>query len=127
MRKYLIIFVILILTLSLISCGTTDSNNDDNLQYTKEFPYLPNYKNMEFVTLEKATDDGMDRATYKVTNTTPEEFLSGYEEHLTKEGWKNTLDNKPVSINMEKENHKAIITVPSSEGNGDITVFIFSE
>ncbi|MBB6215970.1 hypothetical protein HNQ80_002061 [Anaerosolibacter carboniphilus] len=123
MKKYSMILLVLILTASLISCRSSDTNNR---QYIKEFPYLPAYGNMKFVKFEKATADGIDRATYTVSNTNPEEFLSGYEQHLTENGWKNTLDNKPISINMEKENHKAIILVTPEEKAKNLTVIIFS-
>jgi hypothetical protein len=123
MKKYSIILLVLILTSTLLSCRTSDNNKG---QYTKEFPYLPSYGNIKLVKVEKATPGGMDKATYTVSNTTPKEFLSGYEQHLTASGWKKTLDNKPVSINMEKEDHKAIILVIPEEKAKNLTVIIFS-
>lgn len=52
--------------------------------------------------------------------------LSTYENLLLEQGWENTFDNKPVSINMEKEDHIAIIVTPPIEEGEDLIVMIYS-
>lgn len=124
MKKTFAFILALLLISILLSCQATDNNNADEIE---EFSYLPIYEGMELISVEKApTDEGMDKGTYKISNTTPEEFLTNYENYLAENGWKKTDDNKPVSINMEKEDHKAIVIIPSVEDGDELTVIVFT-
>lgn len=90
------------------------------ISYTKEFPYLPSYKNMVAELEEKNEKQGQEnekqlselqKVTYTIKNAELENVLTEYETILHKDGWKTTLDGKPNMLQLEKENHTALIIV----------------
>ena len=134
MKRISLFLIFLLLIFTLLSCNSSNinDNNDDSISnkdnYTKEFPYLPNYKEaMELVDFKEGEGEEVDIATYSVQGATPEEFLSTYEQLLIENEWENTFDNKPVSINMAKEDHIAIIITPPIEEGEDLIVMIYSK
>ncbi|NMM65110.1 hypothetical protein HBE96_21225 [Clostridium sp. P21] len=116
MRK-MVIAIIIMFSLTLISCG--------KITYTKEFEYLPSYKQMTLKTFQKPTKDGMGIATYTIKNKKSKDVLESYEKQLKKDGWKITEDKKPTSITAEKEGHKAVI-VPT-QNKEDVLLTIVSQ
>lgn len=134
MKKIALLLIPLLLVFTISSCrSSNDQENeggiDNDIQYTEEFPYLPAYgENMELIEFREGEGEDVDIATYSVQNITADEFLTDYEELLIENNWENTFDNKPVSINMKKEEHIAIIIVPPiEEEEEDLTVLIYSK
>ena len=74
---------------------------------------------------DKTTPIKLKEAVYTIENKKWGDVLKDYEKVLNKDGWKTVTDNKPTSIGMEKDNHKAALTVVKD--NGKIKLFIWSE
>jgi len=53
----------------------------------------------------------LQKVTYTIKNAELENVLTEYETILHKDGWKTTLDGKPNMLQLEKENHTALIIV----------------
>lgn len=106
LKKILSILIVVSLAIFTISCS--------KVTYTKEFPYLPSYKEMTLKNFEESTKDKMGIATYVIKNKKPSDVLKDYEKQLKKDGWKITEDKKPASIAAEKDGHKTII-VPAQD------------
>lgn len=132
MKKFLSIFIIPILSISLISCSTNKSNNSNNtaksnitsnvkITYTKEFSYLPTYDNMEFQSITTPTDKNkMLTAKYIIKSTTTDKVLNDYAGILKKDGWTVNMslykDGKPFSAAAQKDKHIATL-IPQQSGN----------
>ncbi|WP_353097106.1 hypothetical protein [Tissierella praeacuta] len=104
MKKILILLSFLFIFL--ISCTA-------RISYTEEFPYLPSYKNMVAITDETSENQEesseLKKVTYTIKDTKLEDVLTSYETILHEDGWKTTLDGKPNMLQLEKENHTALI------------------
>jgi len=94
------------------------SSCSPRVTYTKEFPYLPAYKNMTLETAEGDAEEEDTQAagepikrTYIVQNVPAENVLAEYEEILNEDGWTTTLDGKPQMIEVKKDEHEAMIIV----------------
>ncbi len=124
MKEKYIFFTLFLCIFLLVTCGPDQKSQP----YSKEFPYLPSYHGqMELIEFEDKGTGEMSIATYSVPSITGHEFLMEYETLLLKEGWVNTFDNKPVSINMEKEDHLAIIITPPAKEGENLIVIIYSQ
>jgi len=53
----------------------------------------------------------LQKVTYTIENAKLENVLTEYETILHEDGWKTTLDGKPNMLQLEKENHTALIIV----------------
>lgn len=129
MKKVFLLFIVVVSIFIMFACTSSKNNDIDNsIKYTKEFPYLPSYEDeMELIEFKEGEKGEVDIATYLVKNTSPNEFLARYEELLIANGWKNSFDNKPVSINMEKDDHIAIIITPPIKDETSLKVMIYSK
>ncbi|ABR50246.1 hypothetical protein Amet_4165 [Alkaliphilus metalliredigens QYMF] len=132
MKRMFVFILSLLMLATMASCASSNNGeSEDDNRYTKEFPYLPDYEeSMKLIEFKEGEGEDLDIGTYSIPNTTPEGFLSRYEEILVENGWENTLDNKPISINMKKEEHIAIILVPpideEDKADTDIIVLIYA-
>ncbi|HEY8890088.1 MAG TPA: hypothetical protein VIM70_07510 [Clostridium sp.] len=89
--------------------------NLSKVTYTKEFRYLPKYKNMLVNKFEPSKGEQLGNAVYYVSNGDYEKYLTKYQKVLEKDGWKITVDKKPVSIKTTKEKHIATINVVNAD------------
>jgi len=106
--------MIIVFSLTLIACG--------KVTYTKEFSYLPIQKAMTLKAFVKPTKKQMGVATYVVKNIKSKEALENYEKQLKKDGWKITIDKKPISITAEKDGHKTVIVPTQTKEDVQLTV-----
>lgn len=106
----------------IFSCGP-------RIPKTKEFPYLPSYPNLvaeveeednvdEGSEVEEETGDIEDveknelrKITYIVSDVDKETILKEYEEILHRDGWKTTIFSESNLLEVEKDDHLAIIVV----------------
>lgn len=124
------LLILLTLSIFLISCGP-------RVSYTKEFPYLPSYNNMVAKTNETENNETdnveenenqtpeLKKVTYVVKDVDMENALSEYEEILNNDGWKTTFDGKPNMLQVEKDDHTALILIYSK--NNEILLDITSK
>ncbi len=115
MKKFSVFLLILLIVESLIGCNK-------QITYTSEFEYLPMYKGMVVEDFKEPSEEGMGIAVYKLKGLSSDEVLGKYESLLKKYGWKTTQDNKPASITVEKDNHKAIIATSKTEEGTKLTI-----
>ncbi|MFZ5968869.1 MAG: hypothetical protein ACOYVK_17070 [Bacillota bacterium] len=116
--KKIVLLLIFIMSINTTAC---------QLLGKKEFSQLPKYENMEQVDFQEAeTPEGLDKAIYTLDNTTAEDFLNEYEKKMHAEGWTTTNDNKPVSIDLKKDNQITVVVVKPTNDDNTIEVNIFS-
>ncbi len=125
MKRMFILLVLVPLTLFCISCSP-------RISYTKEFPYLPSYNNM--VAKSNEMENGVEneeqtgelkKVTYTIKDVDIENILTEYEKILQDDGWKITLDGKPNMLQIEKDEHTALIVVYS--GDNEVLMDITSK
>lgn len=98
---------------------------NSKVKYTKEFSYLPQCKEMKLEQSEPGKDDQFGNAVYKVKNEGYDTYLKKYEKVLKKDGWKINKDEKPSSIEAEKDKHILRINVVDSKDS--LTVLIWTK
>ncbi|MDR7856930.1 hypothetical protein [Tissierella sp.] len=118
-----VIFVILICTFVLVGCTTTDNSaEDNNTNYTKEFPFLPNHPDMKFVEiLQQGKENEYSSATYIVKNATQEKVIEDYIDILESDSWNLTVD-KPILINATKDDHQVNIYINPADNDVSLTI-----
>ena len=89
--------------------------NLTKITYTKEFSYLPKYKNMLVNKYEPSKNEQFGNAVYYVSNGDYEKFLTKYQKVLEKDGWKITVDKKPENLEATKDKHIVRINVVNSK------------
>lgn len=100
-------------------------NNNSKVSYTKEFAYLPKYKNMQVETFEDTKDGQFGNAVYTLKGVKYKTFLSKYEKVLIRDGWKVAEDKKPESIEVTKGDHIARINAVDSKSY--ITILLWTK
>lgn len=89
--------------------------NSRKITYTKEFTYLPQYKNMKVEKYQKVQNNQFGNAVYKLQRAQYKEALNGYEKILKRDGWTIVKENKPEDIEVKKEKHIAKIHAVNSK------------
>ncbi|WP_129600552.1 hypothetical protein [Anaerophilus nitritogenes] len=119
MKKYIVYPIIFIL----LFCSCANKK-----EYIKEFPYLPQYENLKITDFEEAKDkNGLNHSNFSVKNVQFENFLSDYEKILRDHNWKTIDDKKPFSIQVQKDDHFAIIVITSQQKDKDIKGIIYAK
>lgn len=112
MKNKKIIYSILVIILIIVGIISV---NLRKIKYTKEFTYLPQYKNMKVDKYEPTKEEQFGNAVYKVENEDYDTYLKKYEKVLKKDGWKINKDEKPSTIEAEKGKHIVKINVVDSK------------
>lgn len=106
--------------------GTTGTpTTQTNGAYTKEFPYLPAYPNMEFQSVTQPDQNQLVTAKYLIKHTTTDKVLKEYGDILTKDGWAlqwSYANKQPNSIYATKDKHMVVL-VPEQKGD-DVQLII---
>ncbi|WP_407305575.1 hypothetical protein [Desulfosporosinus sp. SB140] len=130
MRKIIIYCLAVVLLLSLTACNskTPTDTTQTTVSYTKEFPYLPAYSNMEYQSITQ-TPQKQSIARYLIKNTTTDKVLNDYADILKKDGWtvnwSYTKDKKPASIVAQKDNH-TVALLPQQTGTNVLLIITSS-
>lgn len=99
--------------------------NSQKIVYTKEYNYLPQYKNMIVDKYEPSKNDQFGNAIYKLKGVDYNDFLNKYEKVLVRDGWKVTGGKKPENIEVTKGEHIAKINAVNSKDY--ITILIWTK
>lgn len=128
MKKLIYIFAIMVISISLVSCGVKGSNSaasDIKITYTKELSYLPSYNGMQSAQYTPASKKALATEKYTIKNTTDTKVYEDYESILKNDGWTITKDQKYFAISAKKDTHMANIII---QKNGkDVILMIISK
>lgn len=83
--------------------------NSRKITYTKEFSYLPQYKNMKVEKCQSVKDNQFGNAIYKLEGVEYKDFIDNYGKVLKRDGWTIIKENKPEDIEVKKDKHIAKI------------------
>jgi hypothetical protein len=126
-RKIANVSLILLLLFGLTACNTKSPSDTSQptVTYTKEFSYLPTYKNMEFQSITQ-TPQNQSIAKYLIKNTTTEKVLTEYGDILKEDGWTEnwsyTKDKKPASLIVQKDNHTVALLPQQNKSDVILTI-----
>lgn len=111
MKKFLSIFIILAVLISLFACSSKTT-------YTKEFTYIPSYSGMQLSSYTPATKKTpLATARYTIKNSAYTVIYINYENILKKDGWTITNGQKYFAISAKKDNHLVNILIQPSGKN----------
>ena len=117
MKKICLMLTTILLLTVFCSCGGSQ------IQYVKEFSYLPAYPGMTLSSENsKADANGFKGALYVVKDSKSSDVLDKYEKLLNNNGWKTTKNSKPLYIVMDKASHRAVITATQNGNNANFTI-----
>lgn len=122
MRNKKILYSIVAIIIVIVGIAAFNSRK---ITYTKEFTYLPQYKNMTVDKYQEPKNNQFGNAIYKLKGVQYKEALNGYEKILKRDGWKITKDNKPEHIEAQKSNH--IVKINAVDSKGYITILIWTK
>lgn len=108
------LYGILALVLILV-VGSIAIYSSRKITYTKEFEYIPKYKNMVSEKYEPAKDGAFGNAVYYVDGVKYEDYLKNYQKLLERDGWKVEKDNKPNDMELTKGEHILRINAVNSK------------
>jgi hypothetical protein len=133
MKKFFYILTVIIISLSLASCGTKSPSNtagNTKITYTKELTYFPSYnginsgvKSTQFTPATKKAPFAT--AKYTIPNTTDTKVYDDYETMLKRDGWTITKEQKYFGISAKKDTHMANILIQKS--GKDVILVVISK
>ncbi|WP_032122646.1 hypothetical protein [Clostridium amazonitimonense] len=106
---YSVMGIILIIIIGVVSF------NSRKITYTKEFGYLPQYKNMKVEKYQPSEKEQFGNAIYKLEGVEYKNFINNYGKILKRDGWTIVKENKPEDIEVKKDNHVVKIHVVDSK------------
>ncbi|KEI16747.1 hypothetical protein [Clostridium haemolyticum] len=99
--------------------------NSRKITYTKEFTYLPQYKNMRVEKCQPVKDNQFGNAVYKLEGVDYKKFINNYVKILKRDGWTVVKENKPEDIEVKKDKHIAKIHAVDSKDY--VTILIWTK
>ncbi|MFL0194307.1 hypothetical protein ACJDU8_01765 [Clostridium sp. WILCCON 0269] len=129
MKKFLSIITIVIISISLASCGTKNASNtgtNSKITYTKELTYFPSYDGMKSSKYTPPSKKSpFATARYTIKNTSDSKVYQYYEDALKKDGWTITDEKQHFAISAKKDTHMANILIQKS--GKDILLIVISK
>lgn len=128
MKKFVSIVTAIIISISLVACGTKNTNSApiSEITYTKELTYFPSFNGSELSEFTPGTKEApFATAKYTIKNVDDKKVYEYYESALKKDGWTITEGKEHFSISAKKDDHLANIIIQQS--NKDVILVVISK